>query len=314
MTTHSVLLLLLLFFLPQTAHGIDMNDIPIIARSKEQIHKRRGRLAICAIFRDEAPFMKEWIEYHLLMGASHFYLYNNLSQDNYEEILTPYLASGVVELFDVPFDPYANVEEGKIHNFNEAQTCCYNHALKLANRVNKWLAVIDTDEFICPVVDQTVTEALNRYEYANGLVVYWQNYGTSNVWDLEPGELMIEKLLYKEPLRNVALFKSIVRPDVAVCLDPHLAVPKKGPFIAPNHQSFSHTPGFTVLPIDHIRINHYTFRTASFYHQFKLPRRARWGDCPNAEEIQQRIDYHNTVFDPIMLRFVPRLKNRMFGK
>jgi hypothetical protein len=31
-------------------------------------------LAITAIFQNEAPYLKEWIEFHLLMGAEHFYL------------------------------------------------------------------------------------------------------------------------------------------------------------------------------------------------------------------------------------------------
>ena len=39
-------------------------------------------LAICAIFRDEAPFLDEWIAFHRLMGVEHFFLYDNGSVDN----------------------------------------------------------------------------------------------------------------------------------------------------------------------------------------------------------------------------------------
>ena len=38
-------------------------------------------LSFCSIFKNEAPYMKEWIEYHLLVGVDHFYLYNNNSTD-----------------------------------------------------------------------------------------------------------------------------------------------------------------------------------------------------------------------------------------
>ena len=55
---------------------------------------------VCAIFQNEARFMKEWIEFYKIIGAQHFYLYNNKSTDNYLDILKPYVEQGEVELFD----------------------------------------------------------------------------------------------------------------------------------------------------------------------------------------------------------------------
>ena len=31
-------------------------------------------LAVVAIFKDEAPYLKEWLDYHLAAGVEHFYL------------------------------------------------------------------------------------------------------------------------------------------------------------------------------------------------------------------------------------------------
>ncbi len=302
-------LFILILFFSLNLEALSVEDVPIIPVSKNSIHKRKCKLSICAIFRDEAPFLKEWIEYHMLVGVSHFYLYNNLSQDNYREVLQPYIKTGVVELYDVPFESYAFEVVAKAHNF--AQVCCYNHAINLAKGFSKWLAVIDLDEFICPVQDPTLTDALERYSDAAGLVVYWQIYGPSNVWDLKPGELLIEKLLYKEPLIANALFKSIVRPENAVCIDPHWCMTPGKRFVDPNNKGFSHTPGYSELPIDILRINHYTYRTESYYYNFKKPRRERWGEHPNEEYSRARFDHCNTVYDPIMLRFVPKLRKRM---
>ena len=39
-------------------------------------------LAIAAIFRDEAPYLKEWIEFHRAVGVERFYLFDNLSTDH----------------------------------------------------------------------------------------------------------------------------------------------------------------------------------------------------------------------------------------
>lgn len=38
-------------------------------------------LSIGAIFKDEAPYLAEWIEFHRLVGVEHFFLYDNLSTD-----------------------------------------------------------------------------------------------------------------------------------------------------------------------------------------------------------------------------------------
>ncbi|MGC1878452.1 MAG: glycosyltransferase family 92 protein [Rhabdochlamydiaceae bacterium] len=39
-------------------------------------------VSVATIFRDEARFLKEWIEFHKLIRVEHFYLYNHRSQDN----------------------------------------------------------------------------------------------------------------------------------------------------------------------------------------------------------------------------------------
>ena len=56
----------------------------------------RYDLAIVAILKNEAPYLREWLDYHLLAGVEHFYLYDNDSTDDYDEIIAPYVAAGLV--------------------------------------------------------------------------------------------------------------------------------------------------------------------------------------------------------------------------
>lgn len=302
---------LFIFYSPHCLKAIAKEDIDIIPYEINQSDQRKCYLSICMIFRDEADYLKEWIEFHRLVGVSHFYLYNNCSKDHYLKVLKPYIKNGIVELFDVPFDSSSFNDHAKTHNF--VQVCCYNHAIKLAKKKSSWIAIIDSDEFICPVKDKTVSEALQRYSYASGVAVYWQIYGTSNVWDLKPNELMIEKLLYKAPNNtNKNQFKSIVRPNKAKkCVDPHWTK-VSGKMVFVNHDTFTHTPIFHISPIDYLRINHYTMRTGYFYENFKKPRRAQWGcKLPSPEYEKIIMDLYNTEYDPIMLRFTEKLKRRM---
>jgi hypothetical protein len=39
------------------------------------------KIAICAIFKDEAPFLLEWLAFHRMIGVDLFVLYDNGSND-----------------------------------------------------------------------------------------------------------------------------------------------------------------------------------------------------------------------------------------
>ena len=64
-------------------------------RRKRLIKDKKYYISICAIFKNEGHNLKEWIEYHKLIGIDHIYLYNNFSDDNYHETLLQYMNLGV---------------------------------------------------------------------------------------------------------------------------------------------------------------------------------------------------------------------------
>ncbi|MBR0060195.1 MAG: glycosyltransferase family 92 protein, partial [Selenomonadaceae bacterium] len=93
-------------------------------------------LAVVAIFKDEGKYLKEWLNYHLLAGVEHFYLYNNDSSDDYAEVLAPYVKANVVTLTDFP---------GRLTMFP-----AYNDAIEKFRFDCRYMAFIDLDEFIFP--------------------------------------------------------------------------------------------------------------------------------------------------------------------
>ena len=44
----------------------------------------------------QAPYLSEWVEYHLMSGVQHMYLYNHKSVDNATAELEPYVRAGRV--------------------------------------------------------------------------------------------------------------------------------------------------------------------------------------------------------------------------
>lgn len=252
-------------------------------------------LSICAIFQDDAPYLKEWIDYHRSVGVEHFWLYNNNSTDNYLEVLQPYVEQNIVDLFDWPSE-----EKGIMYFCYVVQSGAYDHAVELSKGVTKWLAAIDTDEFIVPVSDNDIVHVLEKeFSTASGVCVNWQFYGTSHV---KKCQSIIKELLYK--MRTDHLWnhtcKSIVKPeDVLYCASPHWFEYNEGCFDIDCGGDYPNNGMSKKVHIDKLRINHYWTRDEYYFNNFKIPRRLKWG--ANLKELLQIADQMNQEYDDCML-------------
>lgn len=262
-------------------------------------------LSICALFQNEARFLKEWIDYHRLVGVDHFYLFNNLSTDNYKCVLQPYINAGIVELFEWPH------QSDTVAQWNDIQCRAYKKGLDLTRGISHWLAIIDSDEFIVPVIENSLLEILSEFTNYGGLGVNWQMYGTSGVSEIPSDRLLIDMLLMKAPAdygENIHI-KSIVQPNrVESCHSPHYVKYKEGFFAVNENAQKCRGPFNRSISISKIRINHYWVRDEEFLYQVKIPRNTKWWGN-TVESILNRVNRMNLEYDPIMLRFVDQLQN-----
>ena len=263
----------------------------------------RYNLSICAIFRDDARFLKEWIEFHRLVGVDHFYLFNNLSEDDYLAVLKPYIKKGIVELIQWPF------ESIKYSWWNSIQVKAYAKGLELARKKTKWLAIIDTDEFLTPVSGNNLIELLKPYEKYGGVCVNWQNYGTSNIQRIAEDSLMIGQLLMKAPKDSEGnhVVKSIVRPErVVTCKNPHFVQYTPPYYAVTENQEKMVGIKSPFVSISQLRLNHYWARDEDFFYQVKIPREEKFDrDLDYCLKKKEEI---NQVYDDMMLRFVSELQ------
>lgn len=263
-------------------------------------------LAVCTIFQHEAPWLKEWLEYHKLMGAQHFYLYNNGSSDGYLEVLEPYIKSGEVELIQFPVTTFPPA----------TQNYAYQDGIVRARGKARWLAIIDTDEFIVPMAPYAnLLELLAEYENYGGLGINWQMHGTAGVKSIPGDRLMIEMLTRKAPQyhRENWYIKSVVKPHrVASIGDPHYCIYANGfgavdsayipPCRSQNHRIYT----------DKVCINHYWYRTEDYYYHVKVPRRIKYEGKPrDPDSVKQHMDTLNAEESTAILRFVPQLRENL---
>ena len=124
-------------------------------------------LTVCAIFKDEAQYLSEWVSFHLSQGVEHLFLYDNLSTDGGADVLAPFIEAGFVTL-----KPWHVLKE------DGGQAAAYRDCLQEHGAQSFWIAFIDLDEFL-HAVSKPLPALLQEYVRFGGLFVHWQNFGSS---------------------------------------------------------------------------------------------------------------------------------------
>ena len=170
-------------------------------------------LSIVAIMRNEAPYVKEWIDYHRLVGVKRFYIYDNESTDNLKEVLMPYIEQGVVI-----YKYYPGLKKDGV------QTKAYNECVTEYKNNTEWLAIIDADEFIVPKKNNNIPDFLKNYEDFPAVGINWICYD-SNGYIQKPSRGVMEsytRCYFDDQNPKNHHIKCIVRPlKVKNITNPH---------------------------------------------------------------------------------------------
>lgn len=270
-------------------------------------------LAICAITKDEAPYIKEWIEFHKIVGVEHFYIYCHENQPEYLEVLDPYIKKGEVEVLST--DPYAYLgDANEISVFNPLQCKAYTDLLNSLKDVVKWMAVIDTDEFLFSPLYDDLTDFLREYEDIPGLggiAANWQMFGTSSCPKIPQEKTLIETLTRTSVFNystNIHV-KTIVRPEYVSFYDqPHSPIFLPGYFKI-NTDKIPFLGSFSpYVRFDKLQINHYWTRDEDFFFHQKLPRQKKWGNSITDEKAQLICEELNKDQNFLILKFLNPLR------
>ena len=127
------------------------------------------------------PYLIEWIEFHRLVGVERFFLYNNGDRGPQRELLAPYVEEGLVELHEWPVFP-------------APQMPAFQHTVDNHGDDSRWIAFIDTDEFLFSPTGRSLPEVLAGYEQHPGVGVCRAFFGPSGQTATPPG-LVVESYL-----------------------------------------------------------------------------------------------------------------------
>lgn len=252
-------------------------------------------LSIMAIMKNEGAYIKEWLDYHILVGIDHFYLYDNESTDNTTEILKPYIEKGIVDYTYWPGKAQQQI----------AYTDGFN---KIANQT-KWLAVIDLDEFLVTTNYENIVDYLNTLPKCFAqLVIGWEQYGSSG-HKTKPDGLVIEN--YKYHAAKSWGIKSIVNPRLVYeTKNPHthevagFTIDENGKKMGRIDQTENRN-----ITTNKIRVNHYVTKS---FDEYIARMNQGFSTTQNRSEYRGLDKFkwydRNDVYDDIMDKYVEKLK------
>jgi hypothetical protein len=248
-------------------------------------------LGLCAIVKDEDPFLEEWICHHALLGVEAFIIYDNESAHPVRERLRPFMRGSFLTVVDIP-------GRGQ-------QRYAYNHCLSVFGRNFRWLGFLDMDEYAVPKRTNDLRVLLQDYEDAAALGLNWQCFGTNGHKTRPPGTQLENYVLAMNSEYWRRHIKSFVWPQaVGGMWNPHFAVPlKEGRTVNEAHEPV--VGSFSPFSAQCAQINHYYYRSWQDYYEKMLKGMADGATHAMPEKIRPP---RGDVPDTDALRFVPALR------
>lgn len=172
----------------------------------------RSGVAIVTQLKNEETYISEWLRFHLAVGIKHFFIYDNGSTDRTLPIVNDLLGPEQVTVMPWIFG-LTDVREGHILN---SQVLAFSHAILNFGSRYRWMAFIDTDEFLLPKTGRTIEEALVGVDGFPNISLPWHMFGTSGHKTRPEGPITHNYTMrHVDPMsreKNASNFKCIVDP------------------------------------------------------------------------------------------------------
>lgn len=193
------------------------------------------RAEICAIIKNEARYIAEWLEYHFILGIDHVTLYDNGSEDEIHEVCRSFRNLTVISW------PERGCQ----------QKTAYQHYIRRSRSPDLWAAFIDADEFIFDATQKGIKNLIAALPSGiTGLEMPWIIFDT-NMHRERPNGLVLENYTRAHsvaPQRNVKTICRVVSVDADNFICPH---------------RFSYLPGCHAIemPVSELPLFHYMLRS-----------------------------------------------------
>ena len=273
-------------------------------------------MTMCTMVKNEARYIREWVEFHSLVGVDQFIIFDNDSTDSLEAALKGTIANVSIVKWPPALWTPGNPHEEKCQGYKDGvylddwafsycQIAAFHECIYRERGHSRWIAGVDVDEYFMPRYDDkrlyTLKDVLKAYDHIHGISLDSFAYGTNHLQTpIQPGELIIET--------------HTLRGDDGACVK-EFVDPFKVETYPLVHWSKYHNPLWNLLFMRYIprhrslvRYNHYPYRSV-LESRHKVFKNMNPG-------IFQRIDKWDKVDveDLYLIPMVPLIRKRLAGE
>jgi len=171
------------------------------------LRARQQGVHLCAVVRNEAPYLQEWLAYQLLIGFEYVHLYNHNSTDHFSATVEPFLRTGRVTATFAPTHVNSSIPQQLLYSW-----CLRDKVRTDANA--KWVAFLDADEYLVIRDGSCVADFLERYSPYASVSVLWAFFCSADRLQMPAGKLITQSNTRRFAWRpELAFVKSFCRPE-----------------------------------------------------------------------------------------------------
>lgn len=266
-------------------------------------------LCLVAIFKNESEILDEWLHHYINEGVDHFFLIDNNSNDNYEQILKKYNNVTVIK-------------DDKVH----AQAQLYNNYFLEKVKSYDWTIVCDLDEFIYSRHEhKTIASFLSTVpNTVSQIAIPWKLFGSNGFNTLdkkEPASVIqafTKRMDYNKTngvtqgissVKNgfkMGLCKYIVRSSALRKLGIHHSEINSGITIESTKNPIDCSKNLPFIPVredvlqqSYLQLNHYAIRSLDWFTRIKMTRgsAASQQSCNSKSRIEYFWEFDEAIND-----------------
>jgi hypothetical protein len=239
---------------------------------------------LCAIVKNEAPYLVEWVAYHRMIGFDTIAVYENDSTDETPDLLDRMRRIGVIDAH-VPWRDVAG----------SPQLSAYRDAVR--GCPSDWLMFLDADEFLVLKTVRRVSDFIGFFPPDVACIgVNWRVFGSSGETDFAP-RLVTERFRRAGLADSAVNFhvKSLFRPKQVDRVHMHAPALASGRAVLANGAPLEMEPWGIATAVDWsaAQVNHYFCKSRAEY----LLKRARGCSSVGHDDPDKFSKYTDAHFD-----------------
>lgn len=194
-------------------------------KEKQMVYQRRNELldssitpiyysSICLLIRDENKYLIEWLNYHLPL-VDHIYIYDNGIKERTSEIISEdNFSSDMIDKITI-------IDWSGSHG--HVQEDAYNNFLETYGSETRWVAFIDSDEFLTLDSEKTINEILEANTSYTEIQIGFVEYNANGLANYE--DKPVQERFTQEFNKFAELYhKEFVQPVRIDHMDRHYAI------------------------------------------------------------------------------------------